>query len=116
MYKFKEIQTVPPADALIDITLSKTNRKTPTVVHPGYKISRIRNFYLRKIKFCQTAYTEKFQEMLSQFPRLDDIHPFYADLCNVLYDRDHYKLALGQVSTCKNVIDNCSKGTSYVLL
>ena len=27
-------------------------------------------------------------------PRLQDIHPFYADLINVLYDRDHYKLAL----------------------
>ncbi|CAD7950847.1 unnamed protein product [Amoebophrya sp. A120] len=109
MYKFKEIQTVPPADAMIDIILSKTNRKTPTVVHPGYKISRIRNFYLRKIKFCQSAYAEKFQDMLSQFPRLDDIHPFYADLCNVLYDRDHYKLALGQISTTKNIIDNCAK-------
>ena len=54
MYKFKEIQTVPPADDLIDIVLSKTQRHTPTVVHPGYKITRIRNFYLRKIKFVQT--------------------------------------------------------------
>ena len=39
--------------------------------------------------------------MLSEFPRLEDIHPFYADLMNVLYDRDHYKLALGQISTAK---------------
>ena len=109
MYKLKEIKTVPPADSFIDIVLSRTQRKTPTVVHPGYKITRIRNFYTRKIKYAQTTYNEKFAEILESFPRIDEIHPFYADLCNVLYDRDHYKLALGQVNTAKNVIDGCAK-------
>ena len=36
---------------------------------------------------------------------LDDIHPFYADLINVLYDKDQYKLALGQINTCRHLID-----------
>jgi nucleolar GTP-binding protein len=51
---------------------------------------------------------------LKDFPRLEDLHPFFADLMNVLYDRDHYKLALGHVSACKNVIDNIAK--DYVRL
>lgn len=114
MYKFKELQTVPDAKKLIDITLSKTNRKTPTVIHPGFKITRIRNFYMRKVKFCQTTYNEKFSKILTEFPRIDDIHPFYADLCNVLYDRDHYKLALGQVNSVKNIVDSVAK--DYVRL
>lgn len=109
MYKFKEIQTIPPAKQLVDIVLSRTQRKTPTVVHPGYKITRIRNFYMRKVKYCQTTYGEKFGKILEDFPKIDDIHPFYADLCNVLYDRDHYKLALGQVGACKKIIDNVAK-------
>lgn len=109
MYKFKEIQTIPPAKQLVDIVLSKTNRKTPTVVHPGYKITRIRNFYMRKVKFCQSTYAEKFGKILEDFPKIDDIHPFYADLCNVLYDRDHYKLALGQVNAAKKIIDSIAK-------
>jgi nucleolar GTP-binding protein len=109
MYKFKEIQTIPPAKQMIDIVLSKTNRKTPTVVHPGFKITRIRSFYMRKVKYCQSTYGEKFAKMLEEFPKIDDIHPFYADLCNVLYDRDHYKLALGQVGACKKIIDNIAK-------
>lgn len=114
MYKFKELQTVPDAKKLIDIVLSKTNRKTPTVIHPGFKITRIRNFYMRKVKFCQTTYNEKFSKILTEFPRIDDIHPFYADLCNVLYDRDHYKLALGQVNSVKNIVDSIAK--DYVRL
>lgn len=109
MYKFKEIQTIPPSKQLIDIVLSKTQRKTPTVVHPGFKITRIRNFYMRKVKFCQTTYSEKMQKILDDFPKIDDIHPFYADLCNVLYDRDHYKLALGQVNASKKIVDNIAK-------
>lgn len=43
--------------------------------------------------------------MLSDFPRLSDIHPFYSDLCNTLYDRDHYKLALGQINTARQLVD-----------
>mmetsp|Transcript_2336 Transcript_2336/g.5749 ORF Transcript_2336/g.5749 Transcript_2336/m.5749 type:complete len:673 (+) Transcript_2336:1-2019(+) len=43
--------------------------------------------------------------MLADSPRLSDIHPFYADLCNTLYDRDHYKLALGQINTAKSLCD-----------
>ena len=52
--------------------------------------------------------------ILKDFPRLEDLHPFFADLLNVLYDRDHYKLALGHVSACRNVIDNIAK--DYVRL
>ncbi|CAE7581751.1 unnamed protein product [Symbiodinium sp. CCMP2592] len=109
MYRFKEIQTIPPAKQLVDIVLSKTQRKTPTVVHPGFKITRIRSFYMRKVKFCQTTYNEKFSKIIEEFPKIDDIHPFYADLCNVLYDRDHYKLALGQVNACKKIVDGIAK-------
>lgn len=38
------------------------------------------------------------------------MHPFFADLLNVLYDRDHYKLALGQLHTARSLIDKVSQG------
>ena len=79
------------------------------MIHPGYKITRIRHFYMRKVKFTQQTIDEKLGAMVQDFPRLDDIHPFYADLMNILYDRDHFKLALGQVNTAKNLIGNVCK-------
>jgi nucleolar GTP-binding protein len=63
-YNFKNIKVIPPASDLINIVLSKTQRKTPTVVHPGYVISRIRSFYMRKIKFCQETISEKLVDAL----------------------------------------------------
>lgn len=65
-------------------------------MHPGFKIQRIRGFYLRKIKFCSGEITERLSEIISEFPNIEDLHPFFADLLNVLYDKDHYKIALGK--------------------
>ncbi|KCV71962.1 hypothetical protein H696_01371 [Fonticula alba] len=108
-YNFKKIQVVPSSTDFVDIVLSKTQRKTPTVIHKGYAISRIRNFYIRKCKFSQQTFHDKLSQILADFPQLDDVHPFYGDLMNVLYDRDHYKLALGQINAARQQVDNIAK-------
>ncbi|KAG2052008.1 P-loop containing nucleoside triphosphate hydrolase protein [Suillus hirtellus] len=110
----KAIAPVPTAADFLDIVLSKTQRKTPTVIHKNFKISRIRNFYMRKVKFTQDTFDEKLGAILSEFPLLDDLHPFLASLMNVLYDKNHYKLALGQLRTCRHLIDQVAK--DYVRL
>lgn len=69
---------------------------------------------MRKVKFTQSNFSEKLAQILQEFPKLEDVHPFYADLMNVLYDKDHYKLALGQLNTAKHLIDNVAK--DYVRL
>ncbi|XP_066921257.1 GTP-binding protein 4-like [Clytia hemisphaerica] len=108
-YNFKKIQVIPTSKDFIDIVLSKTQRKTPTVIHKQYQITRIRSFYLKKIKYTQQNYHDKLTQIITDFPRMEDIHPFYADLMNVLYDKDHYKLALGQINTARHLIDNVAK-------
>ena len=113
-YNFKNIPIIPKVSDLIDTVLSRTQSKTPTVTHPGYKITRIRKFYMRKVRFTEDTITEKLESITKNFPKLDDIHPFYADMINILYDKDHYKLALGTVNTAKNI---CQKiASDYVKL
>lgn len=109
MVNFRSINAVPSNKELIDIALNKTQRKTPTVIHPTEHISKIRSFYTRKVRFSSDQFTERLSAIIEQFPRLEDIHPFYSDLMNVLYDRDHYKMALGHVSSTKNAIDKVGK-------
>ena len=67
----KAIAPVPTAADFLDIVLSKTPRKTPTVIHKNFKISRIRNFYMRKVKFTQASFDEKLSAILEEFPMLD---------------------------------------------
>ncbi|OAG31690.1 nucleolar GTP-binding protein [Nematocida displodere] len=105
----KNISSVPTAESLIDTCLSKTNRKTPTEVHRHYKIGRIREFYIRKVKFTSMMYTSKLNEILNSFPKVDEVHPFLSDLINVLYDRDHYKMGLGHIKTVSGSVVKTEK-------
>lgn len=43
-----------------------------------------------------------------------NLHPFLSSLLNVLYDKNHYKLALGQLNTCRHLISQVAK--DYVRL
>ena len=71
--------------------------------------------YKRDMRCCRCPRPSGFEglyclQILEDFPKVDDIHPFYSDLLNVLYDRDHYKLALGQLNMARNLIDRVSQG------
>ena len=67
-----------------------------------------------QVKTVASLWHDRLSTILDDFPRVDDVHPFYADLLNVLYDRDHYKLALGQLATARTLIDRV--GSDYVRL
>ena len=62
----------------------------------------------------QDVVNEKLSGIVDGFPKLNDIHPFYADLMNILYDKDHYKLALGHVNKAKSIVDRVA--SDYVRL
>ena len=81
-YNFKSIQVVPSASDFIDVVLSKTNRKTPTVIHKGYAIARIRTFYMRKIKYTMQSFHEKLSKILEDFPILDVCYYLFSILSN----------------------------------
>jgi len=83
-------------------------------VHRHYAISRIRAFYTRKVKFLQQTLHDKLTQIITEFPKMEDVHPFYADLMNILYDKDHYKIALGQMNTARHLIDGIAR--EYVRL
>lgn len=86
-YNFKRITVVPTASVsyinlklysysfklqeLKEVVLSKTQRKTPTVVHRQYAIGRIRAFYARKIKFLQQTLHDKLTQIINEFPKME---------------------------------------------
>ena len=111
---WKDIAPVPTSQEFLDIVLSRTQRKLPTQIRSGFKITRIRAFYMRKVKFTAETFGEKISAILDGFPRLQDIHPFHKDLLNTLYDADHFRIALGQLNTAKSLIETVSR--DYVRL
>ncbi|OAA63611.1 nucleolar GTP-binding protein [Niveomyces insectorum RCEF 264] len=111
---WKDIPPVPSEKEFVDIVLSSTQRRLPTQIRAGFQISRIRAFYTRKVKFTAEGFSEKLTSILTTFPRLADLHPFYSSLFNVLYDADHYKIALSHLSGARNTIETIAR--DYVRL
>lgn len=111
---WKDIPPIPTTPEFLDIVLSRTQRRLPTQIRAGFKISRIRAFYIRKVKYTAETFAEKLQSILTGFPRLADIHPFHKDLLSTLYDADHFRIALGQLNTAKGLIETVSR--DYVRL
>lgn len=109
MKDIKSIKRVIQTNELIDTVLSKTQRKTPTIVRRKWQIPRIREFYIKKIKFCGNEYVERLDEILENFPIIEELHPFYGDLINVLYDKSNYKMSLGHISSSKKIIKDITK-------
>lgn len=72
-YNFKKIKVVPTTKDFVNIILSKTQRKTPTVVHRHYQIGRIRSFYMRKVKFTQQNFHDKLTQIITDFPKIEVI-------------------------------------------
>jgi nucleolar GTP-binding protein len=106
---WKDIAPVPTSQEFLDIVLSRTQRRLPTQIRAGFKIHRIRAFYIRKVKYTSETFAEKISAILDGFPRLADIHPFHKDLLNTLYDADHFRIALGQLNTAKGLIETVSR-------
>ncbi|KAG8138790.1 putative Nucleolar GTP-binding protein, partial [Naja naja] len=79
LYNFRKIMVVPSAKDFIDLTLSKTQRKTPTVIHKHYQIHRIRHFYMRKVKYTQQNYHDRLTQIIMDFPKLDERPPFIPE-------------------------------------
>lgn len=111
---WKDIPTVPTSNDMLDIVLNRTQRKTPTVIRPGFKITRIRAFYMRKVRFTADGFAEKFTDLISGFPNINDVHPFHRDLMDTLYEKNHYKVSLAAVSRAKTLIEQVSR--DYVRL
>ncbi|KAJ9095276.1 hypothetical protein QFC21_005642 [Naganishia friedmannii] len=106
---FKAIAPVPSASDFVDIALSSTQRKLPTVIHKNFKISRIRNFYMRKVKYCANTIDERIGKILTEFPILENLHPFLMHFLNILYDKEHWKIALGQLNKARHLVDQVAK-------
>lgn len=112
---WKDIPTVPTGPDLLDIVLNRTQRKTPTVIRPGFKITRIRAFYMRKVKFTADGFSEKFTDIISGFPNINDVHPFHRDLMDTLYEKNHYKVSLAAISKAKTLIEQVSRDYARLL-
>lgn len=100
------MKNIPDSGKLINVILSKTQRKTPTEIHRQFSIVKIRQFYIRKVKFVQEKIEDYLSKILGNFPSLSQLHPFFSDFFNILFSKNCYKIALNRLYKSKLIIIN----------
>ncbi|KFK38577.1 hypothetical protein AALP_AA3G131600 [Arabis alpina] len=96
-FDYKNINVVPIGNEFFDHVPCQT--PTPNLLRKGF-----RQFYTREVKKTELTFRDKLSTIIQQFPRNDEINPLYSDLLRLIFDRDRYKLVLGQVSTAKHLV------------
>ncbi|EAL64076.1 hypothetical protein DDB_G0286641 [Dictyostelium discoideum AX4] len=102
IYSFKNIQIVTTSKELVDIVSLKIQNNFQT--DKQNSISHIRSTYMKKVKCASQFYNEKLNQIVIDFPFLENIHPFYKDILNKECDLNKYKIELDQISIVINSI------------
>ena len=64
---------------------------------------------LDQVKFCANTIDERIGKILTEFPILENLHPFLMHFLNILYDKEHWKIALGQLNKARHLVDQVAK-------
>ena len=105
----QKIALVPSAEIHLDLILSAHTQKLPKVVHLQYHLIRIRSYCINEVRSIAKTLHSKLDEILSEFPNLNNLHPFYTDLINTFYDLSNCKRALSRINSAKIEIKEISK-------
>jgi len=101
---FAHAPEVPRAQELLDIAFSRAMRR-------GVKLSRRLRRELRararesaRISSAGSVIISRLGEIISRTPRVDDLHPFYRDLVDVIVGVDRFKKALGRLRSAQGIV------------
>lgn len=70
LYNFQQIAIVPNAQDLVELLLSRSQRKIPPVASPSDKISRFRQFYMIRVKLAGQTLHDKLTQITEELPVL----------------------------------------------
>ena len=101
---FSGIGYIPSADELIDIAFGRASRRAARVPK-GPVETRVRAKERDRIRVAGSILAGKLREIVSRFPDLDRIHPFYRELADVLVGVDELRRALGALAKASRIIE-----------
>jgi nucleolar GTP-binding protein len=102
---FNNIPTILTAEEIIEFAHRKSTRISRK---SSLRMKRVERTRIREIARLQEFIKQvktKLRDAVEKFPSLDQLHPFYRELTDILVGQDRLKQALGAVYNCIPVID-----------
>ena len=97
---WQNLNKVHTAQELLDIAFSKSMKIKPPKSR-GDPIKRSKEHEINRINTFTSSIYDRLSDIVENFPSLNQIHPFYFELMDIIADLDVIKLSLGRVDGVK---------------
>ena len=113
MSLFKKIPYIPTADKLADMVFSqlKKIRLEPPKdkKRKGSDFSFYKTLYFRQFRFIFSEIKIQLNKLITNFPKIEELHPFHKELVDLLFDIIQLKTSLARINNSKKSIDSIEK-------
>jgi nucleolar GTP-binding protein len=106
---FQEIKPVETAERYLDIAIRRANKKTSQKKVKGARIEKIKTLELTKIAIVRDILDSRLDEILKEFPRINDLTLFYRKLVEYTIGKDKLKRELSKIKLTKTKINEVFK-------
>ena len=93
---FEKINNIETSQELLDIAFEKS-LKTNISSRTRSAIERSRNHELNRINTAANVIVDRIERIISQFPTIENIHPFYQEMADLFCGTDELKISLSRV-------------------
>nr|MDO8081638.1 GTPase [Candidatus Freyarchaeota archaeon] len=104
MHPFSKIRNIHRSEELLDIVFHRASRLSLDVSRRASPIAKARKREVARVRFISYNLVEYLESMVKVFPNLDEIHPFYRELADILVGIDKLKEVLASIEGAARVI------------
>lgn len=102
---FQNLAPVPTASALLDAAFSRARQKLAQLPKSRWNQQQQRQQLARRIDVIQDVIRRRLEKILQEFPKENELSPFYLALLKITVEYPRYKQAFGAVHWAARQID-----------
>ena len=95
---FRRVSYISPIDEILSIAFKQTaNLRMKSSKRRISRVEKIAIFEREKISSLTLIISQKLERIISQFPWIENLHPFYGEICDLLGDINEIRRILGRL-------------------
>ncbi len=98
-----KLNPVPSSKELLDIAFRKASKQMLPKVRQNKK-RELKLFVVKKISTAANSLDSRLEEIIKQFPDIDNAAPFLKEMISIIIDLNEYKRSLGHLQSKKKLL------------
>ena len=95
---FENFNRILSAEEIIDIAFRKGEKTSASIPKMANKMMKAKRKEVRRVKNVNSYILKQIKQIVQSVPNLDELHPFYQELSDLLVDDDKFRKNLGKLN------------------